>query len=93
VRIDVSRLVSLDLDGRYTSRMMLGNDNDARFVVPPSYFVDAGTTFHLGPQTLLAQVRNVTNRRVYTSGYSDGTEPNYYLLAPRNVMITAKIAF
>ena len=93
VRVDVSRAVSFDVDGRYTSRMMLGNDNDARSVVPASYFVDAGTSLHFGAQSLLVQLRNVTNRRVYTSGYSDGTEPNYYLLAPRNVIVTAKISF
>jgi iron complex outermembrane receptor protein len=93
VRVDINRLVSVDVDGRYTSRMMLGNDNDAKSIVPASYFVDAGMSLHFGAQSLLVQLRNVTNSRVYTSGYSDGTEPNYYLLAPRNVMVTAKISF
>ena len=93
IRVDINRLVSVDVDGRYTSRMMLGNDNDATMVVPASYFADAGTSLHFGAQSLLVQLRNVTSRRVYTSGYSDGAEPNYYLLAPRNVMVTAKLSF
>jgi iron complex outermembrane receptor protein len=93
VRIDAGRHASLDIDGRYTSRMMLGNDNDARSTVPASYFVDAGVMLRAGSQALLVQLRNATNARVYTSGYSDGTEPNYYLLAPRNLMVTAKIRF
>jgi iron complex outermembrane receptor protein len=93
LRLDLGPYTSLDLDGRYTSRMMLGNDNDARFIVPASYFIDAGATLRVKNQSLLAQLRNATNRRVYTSGYSDGTEPNYYLLAPRNVMVTVKLAF
>ena len=93
LRLDVSRHVSIDLDGRYTSRMMLGNDNDASSIVPASYFIDVGAALRAGTQTFLVQLRNATNARVYTSGYSDGTEPNYYLLAPRNVMVTAKIGF
>ena len=93
LRVDLGRRAALDVDGRYTSRMMLGNDNDARSVVPASYFVDAGATLHIAAQTLLVQLRNVTNALVFTSGYSDGIEPNYYLLAPRNVMVTAKFTF
>ena len=93
IRIDVGRHAAFDVDSRYTSRMMLGNDNDARSTVPASWFADAGITLHARAQTLLVQLRNATNARVYTSGYSGGTEPNYYLLAPRNVMVTAKVTF
>ena len=93
LRVDLGRHASLDVDGRYTSRMMLGNDNDARFIVPASHFLDAGATLRVRNQSLLVQLRNATNHRVYTSGYSDGVEPSYYLLAPRNVMVTAKLAF
>ena len=53
-------------------------------------------------QSLLVQVRNLFDRRVYTGGYPgsavgssdpDALEPYYYTLAPRNVTVSARIVF
>jgi outer membrane receptor protein involved in Fe transport len=99
---DVASWLSLDLDGRYTSRMMLTNTNDPRFVVPDAWYADAGMTLRVAQQSVLVQLRNLFDRRVYTGGYpgpavgsSDPTamEPYYYTLAPRNVTINARLAF
>jgi iron complex outermembrane receptor protein len=99
---DVSPWLSLDLDGRYTSRMMLTNTNDPRFVVPDNWYADAGITLRVAQQSVLVQLRNIFDRRVYTGGYpgpavgsSDpaALEPYYYTLAPRNVTINARLAF
>ena len=102
IRADLSRWLSLDLDGRYTSRMMLTNTNDPRFVVPASWYGDAGMTLRARNASVLFQLRNVSNRRVYTGGYpgpaSDATDPSamepyYYTLAPRNLTVHARLAF
>ncbi len=93
IRASVTRWLSLDLDGRYVSRMMLTNTNDARFLVPPGYTADAAVTLGTGRRTLVLQLRNVLDRELQTSGYTDGIEPYYYPLAPRNVMITARLGF
>jgi iron complex outermembrane receptor protein len=92
VRAALTDWVSLDLDGRYTSRMMLTNTNDPRFVVPASWYADGALTFHVGQQLVLLAVRNLLDARVYTGGYpgplagsSDpaAMEPYYYTLASR----------
>ncbi|HET7186678.1 MAG TPA: TonB-dependent receptor, partial [Gemmatimonadaceae bacterium] len=102
VRADLARWLSFDVDGRYTSRMMLTNTNDPRFVVPESWYADAGVTLRAGRNEVLVQMRNVFDRRVYTGGYpgpaassSDPSvmEPYYYTLAPRNLTVNARLAF
>ena len=82
--------------------MMLTNTNDPRFVVPASWYGDAGVTLRRRNASVLFQFRNLTNRTVYTGGYpgpaADGTdssamEPYYYTLAPRNLTVHARLAF
>lgn len=85
--------VRLMLDGRFMSRSFLSNTSDRRFTTPSAYALDAGADWTLGSVTFLAQVRNVTNARVYTGGYTDGTTPYYYILAARNLQVTARFGF
>ena len=102
LRADLARWMSLDVDGRYTSRMMLTNTNDPRFVVPASWYADAGLTLRAKRTSVLVQLRNVFDRRVYTGGYPGSAadsadpaalEPYYYTLAPRHLAVNARLAF
>lgn len=102
IRATLADWVSVDLDGRYTSRMMLTNTGDPRFVVPASWYADGALTFRAGRQSVLVAVRNLFDARVYTGGYpgplagsSDpaAMEPYYYTLASRNVTVSARIGF
>ncbi len=102
VRTHVAPWLSLDVDGRYTSRMMLTNTDDPRFVVPASWYADLGATFRVARQSVLVQVRNVFDRRVYTGGYpgadytsgnSAAMEPYFYTMAGRNVSVNARLTF
>lgn len=102
IRAALTDWASLDLDGRYTSRMMLTNTNDPRFVVPASWYADGSLTFHVRQQSILVAVRNLFDARVYTGGYPgplagsadpNAMEPYYYTLAPRNVTVSARLGF
>ena len=102
IRSDLASWLSLDVDGRYSSRMMLTNTNDARFVVPASWYADASFTVRRARHSVLVQLRNVFDQRVYTGGYPgpamDGPdrsamEPYYYPLAPRNLTVNARLVF
>lgn len=99
VRSELASWLSLDVNGRYTSRMMLTNTNDPRFVVPESWYADAGATLRVSEHSLLVQVRNVFDRRVYTGGYPGASaesaemEPYYFILAPRHVSVNLRLMF
>ena len=102
IQADVWSWASLDLDGRYTSRMMETNTNDARFVVPASWYADASAVVRVARQSVLIAVRNVFDQRVYTGGYPGAVpnsvdpsamEPYYYMLAPRNLTVSARVVF
>jgi iron complex outermembrane receptor protein len=102
IRSELASWLSLDLDGRYTSRMMETNTNDARFVVPASWYADGAITLRVARQSLLVAVRNLFDQRVYTGGYPgpvpesadpSAMEPYYYMLAPRNLSVSAKVVF
>jgi iron complex outermembrane receptor protein len=102
VHTDPASWLSMDLDGRYVSRMMLTNTGDPRFVVPPSWYADAGVTLRARGQAVLLQVRNLFDRRVYTGGYPgpavgssdpNAMEPYYYTLAPRNLSLNVRLGF
>ncbi|HEX2779290.1 MAG TPA: TonB-dependent receptor [Gemmatimonadaceae bacterium] len=93
LRSELASWLSLDVDGRYTSRMMMTNTNDARFTVPASYLLDAGATVRIRKQSLLVRVENVLDRPAFASGYTDGTEPSYYVVAPLNLNLSLRLAF
>jgi outer membrane receptor protein involved in Fe transport len=99
IRAELASWLSLDVDGRYTSRMMLTNTNDPQFVVPASWYADLGATFRVARQSVLVQIRNALDRRVYTGGYpgpgpnANEMEPYYYPLAPRNISVNARLTF
>ena len=100
VRTEPTSWLSIDADGRYTSRMMLTNTNDPRFVVPASWYADVGATVRVRGASILVQARNLFDRRVYTGGYPGpdasgtdptGREPYYYTLAPRHLAVHARV--
>ena len=80
----------LHLDGRYVGSSFLANTGERQFMLPAAYTADAALDVGLGPHGLLVHVRNVGNRRTYTSGYTDGTTSYFYVLAGRNIIVTAR---
>ncbi|NUS97204.1 MAG: TonB-dependent receptor [Gemmatimonadaceae bacterium] len=93
VRAEPTSWLSLDLDGRYTSRMMMTNTNDARFTVPAGWLADAGATFRVRGQSVRGRVENLLDRKAFASGYTDGTEPLYFVVAPRNIAVSTRFSF
>ncbi len=98
IRGALTSWLTLDANGRYVSRMMLTNTNDARFTIPASWYSDLGLTARGGNTSVLLLMRNVFDARVYTGGYPDTSpsgqpEPAYYLMAPRNVALNLRLTF
>lgn len=89
----LTRRVRIALDGRYQSRSNLDNTGDTRFVLPSSYLLDGTVGWRIGRSELAVNVNNLTGAKAFGSGYDDGTTSYYYVVPPRNVLVTARIAF
>ena len=85
--------LSLGAIGRYTGRSFLANTGDARFIAPASYVADVSATLGGDRHSVLLQLDNALNARVYPGGYTDGTRSYYYVLAGRHVSATARWKF
>jgi outer membrane receptor protein involved in Fe transport len=55
--------------------------------------MDGALAMDLGRHTVLVQLRNLTDRRAYAAGYTDGSASFYYVQAGRNLIATARLRF
>jgi len=86
--------LALTADGRYQSRSFLAPTGDRRLSTTPFYVLDGGATIELAGQTLSLTGRNLLDRRAYPSGDVSGQgEPRYFILAPRSLDVTVRLAF
>lgn len=85
--------LTLTADSRYQGRSFLAPVGDDRLTSPAFHVLDGGARFEIGSGTVSLYGRNLLNRRAYPSGDvgSDGT-PRYFILAPRSVDVTVRIA-
>jgi iron complex outermembrane receptor protein len=81
----------LHVDGRYVGQSFLANTGDPRFVLPSAFTADAALALKGRTHSILLQLRNITDRLTYTSGYTDGAVPYYYVLARRNFIATVRL--
>ena len=91
VAMDLTRAVSITLNGRYSSRAQLTNTGDPALVLPSYYVADVILDWNQGPRGLSLYVNNATNARQYGSGHVSGGEPRYYVLPPVNVFLLARV--
>jgi iron complex outermembrane receptor protein len=89
----MTRELSVSLNGRYVGRSFLANTGDAAFTTPSAHLLDAGLAWQRGRHELALRVMNVGSARFYASGYTDGTRPYYFVTAPRAIFATATLGF
>jgi outer membrane receptor protein involved in Fe transport len=90
--VDAARGVTLRLDGRYVGRAYLDNTERRAFTTPPYLALDAQATLRAGRSSLLIQLNNLTDRRIYTGGQTDGVRPYFFIQASRHLVVTARLA-
>lgn len=77
--------IDITASARYISSQFLGNDNDKNLMVPQVLMFNGAVSikpFRNFYVSLLCN--NITNKRIYNSGYSVGNTPYYYVGATRN---------
>ena len=86
--------LTLTADGRYQGRSFLAPTGNAALTTPPFFVLDGGALVGVRRYTVLVQARNLLDRRAYPSGNVSGSGvARYYILAPRNVVVTARLPF
>jgi iron complex outermembrane recepter protein len=87
----LGRGLTLGVAGRYSGRSYLANTGDSRFILPPSYALDGSVAWMRGQWGLSLLVNNMGDTRRYSSGYTDGTTSYYFVMPPRNILLTATL--
>lgn len=85
--------LQLGVGGRYQGRSFLTNTGDARFVLPASYVVDGSVAWTHGRTGIALHANNLLDSERYGSGYTDGVESYYFILPPRNLLLTLTLRF
>jgi iron complex outermembrane receptor protein len=92
-QLAATRNLSVAAETRYQSRAFLENTGDSRFVLPAAFDLDASVSWRVRQYELLVRGNNLTNSNKFGSGYASGGVSYYYVVPPRNLFVTAKVAF
>ena len=93
VTVEASRSLSVGVGARYTGRSYLANTGERDFMLPASYLVDGHMSWARGRWGIVLHANNLLNADAYGSGYTDGSTSYYFVAPPRNVLLTAKMAY
>jgi iron complex outermembrane receptor protein len=88
-----ARLPALNAEGRYQSRSFLAPTRDRALTAPGFFVLDGGITVRAGRHDVLVQGRNLLDRLAFPSGDVKSGVGRYFVLAPRNAEVTARLRF
>ena len=93
-RVDwrAARWIDVGVEGRYQDRSYLRNDGNPSLTLPAYATVDVMVRFPIGTNDISIRGTNLTNSQKYGSGYAVDGVPNYFILPPRSVHVTVRIA-
>jgi iron complex outermembrane receptor protein len=93
-RIDwrASRWLDLGVEARYQGLSYLRNDGDDSLVLPSYWMFDAMLRVPVGKHDVSVRGTNLGNSQRFGSGYAVEGVPNFFILAPRSVFVTVRLA-
>ncbi len=93
-RVDwrAARWIDVGIEARYQDRSFLRNDGNPSLTLPAYANLDAMVRFPIGTNDISIRGTNLTNSKKYGSGYAVDGVQNYFILPPRSVFVTLRIA-
>ncbi|MDZ7632024.1 MAG: TonB-dependent receptor [Gemmatimonadaceae bacterium] len=93
-RIDwrVARWLDIGGEARFQGESFLRNDGDRALVLPPYWILDAMLRVPLGSNDITVRGTNLANSQRFGSGYAVDGVPNFFILTPRSVFVTVRLA-
>jgi iron complex outermembrane receptor protein len=83
--------LDLGFEGRYQGPSYLRNDGNRATTLPDFYVADATARVRLPRVELTVRGANLGNSQRFASGYAVEGVPNFYVLPPRSVFVTARV--
>ena len=80
------------VEARYQGRSYLRNDGDRALTLPSYTMLDAMLRVPFGGNDLTVRAANIGNTARFGSGYAVDGVPNYFILAPRSIFVTVRMA-
>ena len=88
----VARWLDLGVEARYQGTSYLRNDGDRALTLPSYVMLDAMVRVPFRAGDLSVRAANLANSARYGSGYAVGGMPSYFILPPRSVFATMRLA-
>jgi hypothetical protein len=80
------------VEGRYQGPSFLRNDGDRALTLPDFYQLDAMVRVPLGRHDITLRGTNIGNSQRFGSGYAVDGVPHFFVLPPRSLFVTARLA-
>ena len=87
-----ARRLDLGVEARYHGESFLRNDGDRSLILPRYWLLDAMLRVPLGRNDITVRGTNLANSQRFGSGYAVDGVPNYFVLTPRSLFVTLRIA-
>lgn len=93
-RIDwrAARRLDLGVEARYQGESFLRNDGDRSLILPRYWLLDAMLRVPFGRNDVTIRGTNLADSERFGSGYAVDGVPNYFVLTPRSLFVTLRIA-
>lgn len=93
-RVDwrAARWLDVGVEARYQGVSYLRNDGNEAFTLPPYVMLDAMLRVPFGGNDLTVRGTNLADSKQFASGYESAGVPNYFILPPRSIFVTVRIA-
>ncbi len=93
-RLDWRAVSWLDvgLEARYHGLSYLRNDGNRSLTLPAYWMFDALVRVPIGANDISVRGANIGNSQRFGSGYASGGVPHYFILTPRSVFVTVRLA-
>ncbi|MBC7841859.1 MAG: TonB-dependent receptor [Gemmatimonadaceae bacterium] len=87
-----TRWLDLGVEARYQGQSHLRNDGDRALTLPSFVVLDALLRVPFRSNDVSVRATNLGNSMRYGSGYAVDGVPNYFILPPRSVFVTVRLA-
>lgn len=93
IKVFATNELTFSVSGNYVSESFLELSNDPSLTLPSYFVMDAAINYENSRFRFRLELNNLTDKEYYSNGAPVGTEPGYFVNAPRNVFGSIAVKF